>query len=334
MIKTMAKTHDTLIIKSEKESGGRSAMILPVQRDGQLLDENIQTLANQIYKVSRVDNVVLQQVLKSHVRRLYTPEFLDDMVNRFIKIGIPVNLERDPKSPLFSYFRLIVIKGPSGYRITHNITVISTQGVANVGQGGLLYEYTDACIHPKYRDFLRKEMELAAFNSMASQQKYLKANGKCILTEYLEAHPEFRDQIDINEEIKHTDIPYEMGDYMPVMLVDAQDCLTHVFDRTSEKVLPLFANGKPTGIKVYDKSGKPVAAPYPMFDAQGKLIKRYNNRKELLPPLAVFKIEPNPGAGLWRPHNDQLPADRKGEGVYLLFQALGEIAKEFKRKKK
>ena len=48
--------------------------------------------------------------------------------------------------------------------------------------------------------------------------------------------------------------------------------------------------------------------------------------------LVIYKIESNPGAGLWRPHNDQLPLERKGEGVYTIFKALGDRAKDYKNK--
>jgi len=56
----------------------------------------------------------------------------------------------------------------------------------------------------------------------------------------------------------------------------------------------------------------------------------FDSRGEALRLLTVFKIEPNPGAGLWRPHNDQLPPERKGEGVYTIFRCLGERAKIYK----
>jgi hypothetical protein len=328
----LANKHDTLIVKSEKESGGRSAMILPVRRGKKVISENITTLVNHIYEVSKSDNVVIQEVLKSKVRKLYSQEFLSDMVNRFIKLGLAIQLDREPKTPLFSYFRLIAVRGKEGYRITHRITVVSTQGIANVGQGGLLYEYTDNIINPQYREIFREEIEKCAFKSIDSQKQYLKSHGKEILKDYLEAHPEFSKDVNINLELKNTDLPYEMGDYMPVFLVDNQDNLVRIYDEETGEIHELFEDGKPTRIKLFDKKGKVLTPPYPMFDKAGNRINRYNIKGQLISPLTVFKIEPNPGAGLWRPHNDQLPAERKGEGVYLIFKSLGEIAWEHRNK--
>ncbi len=333
LVTSLAHKHDTLIVKSEKESGGRSAMILPVRRGKKLINDNIKILTDHIHAVSKSDNVVVQEVLKSQVRKLYSKEFLADMVNRFIKLGLAVQLDRDPKTPLFSYFRLIAVRGKEGYRITHRITVVSTQGIANVGQGGLLYEYKDDIISPRYREIFRSEIEKSTFRSIESQKQYLKTHGKEILQDYLEAHTEFGNDVDIDLELKNTDLPYEMGDYMPVFLVDNEDNLIRIYDEETGEIHNLFEDGKVTKIKVYDKKGKVVAPPYPMFNETGQPIQRYNKKGQLLSPLTVFKIEPNPGAGLWRPHNDQLPATRKGEGVYLIFKSLGEIAQGYKNKK-
>jgi hypothetical protein len=308
----MAKKHDTLIIKPEKESGGRNAMILPVSKENKLLKDNILELTNHIYEVSKSDNVVVQQVLKSYVRRLYTPEFLDDMVNRFAKIGIPVLLDRDPLTPLFSYFRQIAVLGKDGYKISHHITVVSTQGVANVGQGGFLYEYRDEYINPAYRDAMRSEITRACYGSIESQKKYIKKHADEILDDYLSVHHEYRGKIDIEQEKKYCELPYEMGDYMPVFLVDENNNYVSVYDEKKEEILPL-------------------SPPCPMFDAKGKAVARYDKKGNQLKPLVLFKIEPNPGAGLWRPHNDQLPDERKGEGVYTIFKCLGERAKEYKK---
>jgi hypothetical protein len=46
----------------------------------------------------------------------------------------------------------------------------------------------------------------------------------------------------------------------------------------------------------------------------------------------VYKIEANPGAGLWRPHNDRLPPERKGEGVFTIFDCLGQRGRLYKGK--
>ena len=317
------KKWETIIAKPEKESGGRNAKILPVRKDGKIVAKNLKEMTDLVYDISLIDNVVIQEVLKSHVRRIYTSEFMEDLVDRFAKIGVPVILDRDPKTPLFSYFRQIAVQGSKGYDISHNITVISTQGVANVGQGGLLYEYTDKIINEKYREDLRREITAAALNSVKSQKAYIKENWKAVLDDYLQSHPEYKD-FDLSS-LTPGDLPYEMGDYMPVFLVDEDDNLVSVYDREKEEILP--AKGR-----VYDKNGKLITTEMiPMFDEKGKRFERFDRNRQPVSLLVVFKIEPNPGAGLWRPHNDQLPEDRKGEGVYIIFSRLGERAKEYKK---
>ncbi|MFC1715900.1 hypothetical protein ACFL6S_19680 [Candidatus Poribacteria bacterium] len=344
-LRQFAEKHTRIIAKPEKESGGRMAKILPVRQGGEYLEENIDELADVVYTISRVDNAAIQDVLPSHVRRLYSEEFLEDMVDRFARIGVPTLLDREPRTPLYSYFRQVVALGKRGYEITHHITVVSTRGIANVGQGGILYEYTDEIISPKYRADMRREITKAALDSMESQGKYIKEHWREMLEEYLQIHPEFANRIKIEEPgtdltgFSDADIPYEMGDYMPVFLVDEADNLVSVFDRDSEELVPLFnKDGSPTDVQVFDENGKPVPrvnengspVSIPMFEEDGSRIPRFDSDGEPISTLMVFKIEPNPGAGLWRPHNDQLPEERKGEGVFKIFKCLGERAQVYR----
>ena len=340
-----ARRHDTIIVKPEKESGGRSAKILPVRVDGQIVQENIQDLAELVYDICKTDNAVIQRVLRSHVRQLYTRAFQEDMVDRFARIGLAAQLDTSPSTPLFSYFRLVLVRGQKGYEITHYITVVSTRGVANVGQGGLLYEYQDKIINPKYRVDLRREMTKSARSSMSAQRKYIRNYWREILDEYLAMHPEFAGRVpmEVGKDLTgfaDTDIPFEMGDYMPVMLVDEKDNLAQVFDHKAQEMMPLFdEQGQPTDVKVYDAKGRAVARkdkagrplPIPLFDGAGKRIPRFDKYGKRIGALVVYKIEPNPGAGLWRPHNDQLPPERKGEGVYGIFSCLGDRAFAYRK---
>ncbi len=344
-IKIFSTKYPTLIVKAEKESGGRSSKILPIRTmSGELIKHNLSALTELVYDISKTDNVVIQNVLKSYVRKLYSQEFLSNMVDRFAKIGVPVILNRDPVTPLFSYFRQVVVRGVTGLNISHHITVVSTKGIANVGQGGLLYEYTDDIIAPKYRKDLRVQITTAAIKSYKSEEKYIKKHWHEILDEYLLIYPEFRDKV--GQYIKQNPkayvsrgIPYEMGDYMPVFLVNNKDELVQVYDYKTEQMLQLYnKNSNPTNLKIYGPNKKPIlrrdktgkVLPIRMFDNDGKRIPLYDQYGKLIPTLVVYKIEPNPGAGLWRPHNDQLPPHRKGEGVYIIYKSLGELAKKYK----
>ena len=341
-----SKSYDTVIIKPEKESGGRNAKVIQIRRDGKVLEENLTEAVGLVYEISKSDNVVVQEFLKSYVRRLYTPEFLENLVERFARLGVPVQLYRDPQTPLFSYFRQILVLGEKGYEISHNITVIGTSGVANVGQGGLLYEYTDDIINPKYREDLRREITKASFRSMEAQRRYLRTHWKEILEDYLEIHPEFAERLNFRvikdlTGFDNRDVPYEMGDYMPVFLVDENDNLVRIYDEDSERLIPLYdENGKPTPVQIYDKDGKPIPRvdengnpiPIRLFDEKGRRIPLFDAKGRPISSLIMYKIEANPGAGLWRPHNDQLPPHRKGEGVYIIFSRLGERASIYRRK--
>jgi len=136
-------------------------------------------------------------------------------------------------------------------------------------------------------------------------------------------------------------VPYEMGDYMPVFLVDENDNLVRIYDEDSERLIPLYdENGKPTPVQIYDKDGKPIPRvdehgnpiPIRLFDEKGRRIPLFDAKGRPISSLIMYKIEANPGAGLWRPHNDQLPPHRKGEGVYIIFSRLGERASIYRRK--
>jgi hypothetical protein len=339
LIHSMSVKHNVLIVKAEKESGGRRSLILPVvDKNGNRILGNIKELSELIYGISRTDNAVIQEVIPSKVRQLYSEEFLDLLRERFItELGIGIQED----TPFFSYFRLIVMKSPDNhYTITHSITVVSTAGIANVGQGGRLFEYRDEKINPKYSRDLREELERAAFSTLKTQEEFIKANRKRILNSYLEVHDRFsfdkeilKPQSNLLGRADH-EILFEMGDYMCVLLVDSEDRLTGVYDYEKERFISLVPpNPK---LKVYDEEGELQALPVKLYEGgkKRKLFWQYpDEEKKPVKSLAVVKIEPNPGAGLWRPHNDRLKlVGRDGEGVYKICKILSEWGKLYKEK--
>ena len=340
-IKSMAKKHKVLIVKAEKESGGRRARILPVKnKKGELNSGNIKELTNLVYDISKTDNVVIQEVIPSKVRKLYAKDTLEEITERFItELGIGIQDD----TPLFSYFRLIVMKKPSGkYAITHRITVISTAGIANVGQGGRLFEYRDEKINSKYSKDLKEALEFAAVSSLKTQEKFIKINRRRILESYLKVHQGFSfDKKVLNPHanalgIADWEILYEMGDYLPVFLADEKDNLMRVYDTEKESFIYLYEDGKPNSkIKIYDEKGEIQHFPIKLFagDKKRKLFWQYGKeKKHPVKSLAVMKIEPNPGSGLWRPHNDRLKlVGRDGEGVYQIFEILGEWGRKYRK---
>ncbi len=342
LIHGMASRHRVLIVKAEKESGGRRSKILPVRyNNGNYLSKNIKKLTDLVYDISKTDNSVIQEVIPSKVRKLYSDEFLELLKERFItELGIGIQED----TPFFSYFRLIVMKNPNdSYTITHRITVVSTAGIANVGQGGRLFEYRDEKINPKYRKDLKDELERAALSSIKSQEEFILANRKRILESYLEVHNEFSFDREILEQHSNIlgrpdhEILFEMGDYMCVFLVNDQDFLTRVYDHEKEQFIPLYKSGRPNPkLKVYDEKGELQSQPVKLYKGSKmrKLFWQYEkNKKKPVKSLAVVKIEPNPGAGLWRPHNDRLKlVGRDGEGVYRIYKILSDWGKLYKEK--
>ena len=346
IIKDLARDCEVIIVKAEKESGGRRSKILPV-RDGKIFyADKIEELVEISYDISKTDNVVIQEAIKSNVRELYTNKFLETLKERFIReLGIGIDVD----APLFSYFRVILMKRPSGEFIpTHYITVVSSAAIANVGQGGRLFEYRDEKINVKYREDLRREMERVSPSSIKAEEKYIKNNRRKIIESYLELHPEFAKGVSFEEKVNKIgvadwNILYEMGDYIPVFLVNRNDEVVKVYDEENEVFIPLSKNvrhgGSTSGmikIKIYDDKGKVQNPPVKLFEGDKKRnlfwsYAREKKKKRKMRSLAVVKIEPNPGAGLWRPHNDRVKlAGRDGEGVYLVFSILGEWGKKYK----
>ncbi|MFH1904756.1 MAG: hypothetical protein ABIK53_04430 [bacterium] len=342
-IKNMAKKHKVLIVKAEKESGGRGSKILPVRnKEGGLNLENIKKLADLTYDLSKTDNVVIQEVIPSKVRKIYSQDSLEKIKERFItELGIGIQDD----TPLFSYFRLIVMKKPSGeYAITHRITVVSTAGIANVGQGGRLFEYRNEKINEKYSKDLEEELEFAALSSLKSQEGFIKKNRRRILGSYLKAHREFsfeKEALGPHSNalgVPDWEILYEMGDYLPVFLVDDHDNLQRIYHPEKEEFISLYENGKLNSkIKVYNEKGIKIQQfPIKLFEGgiKRKLFWQLEKGKKYsVKSLTIVKIEPNPGAGLWRPHNDRLKlVGRDGEGVCQVFEILGEWGKKYKKK--
>ena len=223
--------------------------------------------------------------------------------------------------------------------------------MANVGQGGRLFEYRDEKIEPRYRAELWEGIKAASLKSIATQQKYMEANRKYIIDSYLEIHSEFADEKDAMTKsytdslgCADTEVKYEMGDYMSLFLLDKDDMIERVYDSNSEQVINVYdRKGRPSAdvnlylddkeIELVDKKGIVKRIEY--FDKDmkpcGIEFTYKNQNRQRAGALVVVKVEPNPGAGLWRPHNDRLKlCDKDGQGCYKVFENLGQWAKKFR----
>ena len=114
------------------------------------------------------------------------------------------------------------------------------------------------------------------------------------------------------------------------------DNLQRVWDREGMRFIPVYTSaGVNKDLKIVDEKNRVQKAPYNLFEKgkRRKLFWKYKNRKrQPVKTLTVCKIEPNPGAGLWRPHNDRLKlVGRDGEGVYRIFKVLGGWAKKYRK---
>jgi len=230
LLKFMEKypTITELIEKPEKESGGRRAELVSIlsrraSRRGDMqfvgseerLDDdleikeedqmpeglkNLNAMAKYIYDVSLSDNVVVQGVIHSFVKRLFTRKFLEGFVKDKAVLGDAVALDGDQETPLFSYFRIVSSRGTGEeFEQAMAMDIISTEGIGNVARRSILYVYEDDTINQEFRVPLRRAIEGAVGGSLVARRKYLKHAWPHLLREYLALNRRFGEPI--NEQI-------------------------------------------------------------------------------------------------------------------------------------
>jgi len=229
-----------VIEKPEKESGGRGSEVLPVlSRTGREAGvaklygstkaraedirqeilaalegkrpadategmRNLQHLANVIYETSKKDNVVVQGLVHSHIRMLYTHGFLENVVVRRARRGQSTCLDLDPQTRLFGYFRYILSRGTeeefrNPESSSHKICVISGEAIGNAARpGSTLDVYRDEIVNPEFREPLRRAMDTAFYEGMAARRRYLRAHWPAVLREYLAVNQRFGTRLQEN----------------------------------------------------------------------------------------------------------------------------------------
>jgi hypothetical protein len=229
-----------IIEKPEKESGGRGSEVLPIlsrtSRDegtiklygsrktdpediGKEIREtldgsspahgpegmrNLQHLASLIYQTSKKDNVVVQGLVHSHVRMLYTRSFLENIVARRARRGQSTSLNLDPQTRLFGYFRYILSRGTdeefrNPESTSHRICVISGEAIGNAARpGSTLDVYRDEVVNPEFREPLRRALDAAFYESSAARRRYLRAHWPRVLREYLVVNQRFGNALQAN----------------------------------------------------------------------------------------------------------------------------------------
>ena len=229
-----------IIEKPEKESGGRGSEVLPIlsrtSRDQgviklygskkataeEIQDEirealegrlradapeglcNLLHLAGLIYETSKKENVVVQGLVRSHVRLLYTRAFLENIVATRARRGQSTSLDFDPQTRLFGYFRYILSRGTdeafqNPRSTAQSICVTSGEAIGNAARpGSTLAVYRDEIVNPEFREPLRRALDTAFYESMAARRRYLRAHWPRILREYLVVNQRFGDRLQSN----------------------------------------------------------------------------------------------------------------------------------------
>jgi len=226
-----------IIEKPEKESGGRGSEVLPIlsrtSRDQGVLKFygsqkataeqiqkeiraaldgsppadasegmlNLHRLASLIYATSKKDNVVVQGLVHSHIRMLYTHRFLENIVSRRARRGQSTSLDFDPQTRLFGYFRYILSRGAdeefrSPQSTSHRICVISGEAIGNAARpGSTLDVFREEIVNPEFREPLRRALETAFYEAMAARRRYLRAHWPRVLREYLVVNQRFGNRL-------------------------------------------------------------------------------------------------------------------------------------------
>jgi len=170
-----SRTHRIIIAKSAAQSGGRGSEIFEIRdRSGTIIEENLARAVDFIYAASRIDNIAICDFIESVPRDLCSHEFLQEIQRRFAGIGKAVALEREPQTPLFWYFRTFVAQGLPGTEpdVTGRLVVFSTEGIANVGRGGVLSVFLPDHIKGEWREKAWQMLEKGAQEFMAAIEAY------------------------------------------------------------------------------------------------------------------------------------------------------------------
>jgi hypothetical protein len=275
-LEEFACQHRIVMIKDAAESGGRGAKAFELRTAGGEPDEvALADAADFVYQISLNHNIAIQEVVISSPELWASEDFLQRFADRqIIEWRRPIVRDRQPQTPLFGSFRIILSTNrPSDpdrrqhWHVSHPITLNSTQLITNVGRGGTLEVLGESDIHEEHRGAIMHALEEAGRDTMEAMVAFEQRSAQQYEEEVGEA---------VGQDL--TGVSYGIPRYLMLDFL-----VRPVFDRPGDLI---------DIVPVVDVDGKRSGSRFVLNDGTDSFDGRIVDWDMIL-------IEPNIGIGLW-----------------------------------
>ncbi len=271
-----AKKHRIVMIKDAAESGGRGAKAFELRSaGGEIIESALNEATEFLYQISLKHNVAVQEVIISSPELWATEDFLNRFTDRQIsEWRRPIARDRQPQTPLFGSFRVIMSTDKPTARdrrkhwhSSHPITLNSTQLITNVGRGGTLELLRPTDIHPEHREAILHALDEAGRDVMEAMTAFESRAAK---------HYEKETGDPVGADL--TGVSYGIPRYLMLDFL-----LRPEFDRPGDlvEIMPDV-----------DETGHRIGSQFLLSDGNESFIGKITGWTMIL-------IEPNIGIGLW-----------------------------------